>query len=505
MNTIKKILSTSRRKNIFLIPIAILFVVWLLLYLPHLRTSPAWYGDETLIHHTSRNLASGIATNLSLWATFWHPHYPYQPFYSFVNGIFARMAYGDIVGSRFFNAILALLCSLSLLLLGRKIFSLIPALFCALMFLTYEQSIMHFRMSYAHNAVGLGFLLMTLFLLRPAEKRNDWLAGIGLLIAAGSHPLFIHGALTAFLCRIKNPRSWIRLFFPSLIYLIVSLTIIYFFFGSWLIEDLQHLKNSYLVRGASDGEGIKSLENFSSFIFQDAYHIFMLFGLLLCLPLKRYAAPIVGIIILFLLVRNRQNLIPFYYQSIIILPVLCLGWAGLTQYVFNHFRRNLLNLSWIRCAIFIFPAILFFIALPKSISGAFITRNHYWVTQSTSEVESAAKWINEHTKPSDIVAGNSNIAWLLHAETVPYLQLITYYGLTTQGYENGNKRERFRFNAALENCHYAVVGDIDQRWAFFEPNVAILSQIISKEKWPLVWSGVNYFVLENPRFLKKDK
>jgi len=415
------------------------------------------------------------------------------------------MAYGDIVGSRFFNAILALLCSLSLFLLGRKIFGLIPAFFCALMFLTYEQSIMHFRMSYAHNAVGLGFLLMTLFLLRPAEKRNDWLAGIGLLIAAGSHPLFIHGALTAFLCRIKNPRSWIRLFFPSLIYLIVSLTIIYFFFGSWLIEDLQHLKNSYLVRGASDGEGIKSLKNFSSFIFQDAYHVFMLFGLLLCLPLKRYAAPIVGIIILFLLVRNRQNLIPFYYQSIIILPVLCLGWAGLTQYVFNLFRRNLLSLSWIRCAIFIFPAILFFIALPKSISGAFITRNHYWVTQSTSEVESAAKWINEHTKPSDIVAGNSNIAWLLHAKTVPYLQLITYYGLTTQGYENGNKRERFRFNAALENCHYAVVGDIDQRWAFFEPNVAILPQTIYMEKWPVVWSGVNYFVFENPKFLKSYK
>ena len=500
MNALKKILPTSRRRNIFLIPIAILFVVWLLLYLPHLRTSPAWYGDETLIHHTSRNLASGIATNLSLWATFWHPHYPYQPFYSFVNGIFARMAYGDIVGSRFFNAILALLCSLSLFLLGRKIFGLIPAFFCALMFLTYEQSIMHFRMSYAHNAVGLGFLLMTLFLLRPAEKRNDWLAGIGLLIAAGSHPLFIHGALTAFFCRIKNPRSWIRLFFPSLIYLIVSLTIIYLFFRSWLIEDLQHLKNSYLVRGASDGEGIKSLENFSSFIFQDAYHIFMLFGLLLCLPLKRYAAPIVGIIVLFLLVRNRQNLIPFYYQSIIILPVLCLGWAGLAQYVFNHFRRNLLNLSWIRCAIFTFPAILFFVALPKSISGTFITRNHYWVTQSTSEVESAAKWINEHTKPSDIVAGNSNIAWLLHAETVPYLQLITCYGHTTQGYENGNKRERFRFNAALENCHYAVVGDIDQRWAFFEPNVYILPQIIYTEKWPVVWSGVNYFVFENPRF-----
>lgn len=505
MNIIKKILSTSRRKNIFLILIAILFVVWLLLYLPHLRTSPAWYGDETLIHHTSRNLASGIATNLSLWATFWHPHYPYQPVYSFVNGVFARMADGDIAGSRFFNAILALLCSLSLFLLGRKIFGLFPAFFSALMFLTYEQSIIHFRMSYAHNAVGLGLLLMTLFLLRPAGKSNDWLAGIGLLIAAGSHPLFIHGAVTALLCRIKNPRSWIRLFFPSFIYIIVSLSVIYFLFGSWLIEDLHHLKNTYLSRGASDGEGLKSLSNFLTFIFQDYYHLFMFFGLLLCLPLKRYAAPIVGIIILFLLVRNRQNLILFYYQSTIILPVLCIGWAGLTRYIFNQIRRKLLHILWIRWAFFVFPAILFFIALPQSISGAFITRNHYWVTQSTSEVESAAKWINEHTKPTDIVAGNSNIAWLLHAETVPYLQLITYYGFTTQGYENGNKRERFRFNAALENCHYAVVGDIDQRWTFFEPNVAILTQIISKEKWPVVWSGVNYFVLENPRFLKKDK
>ena len=31
-------------------PLGSLLLVWGLLYLPHLRDSPAWYGDETLRH-----------------------------------------------------------------------------------------------------------------------------------------------------------------------------------------------------------------------------------------------------------------------------------------------------------------------------------------------------------------------------------------------------------------------------------------------------------------------
>ncbi|GAB4175240.1 MAG: hypothetical protein Fur0032_15040 [Terrimicrobiaceae bacterium] len=214
--------NTRRRVIVFGI-----LAVWALLYLPNLRTSPGWYGDETLIHHTSRNLASGISSNFALINTFWHPHYPYQPAYSWVNGLFARATGGDIIGSRFFDSLLGLAAALAIYLLGRRSFGTNAATFAAFMFLVYEQTVIHFRMSYAHNAAGLGLLIMTLYLLRPAVPSNDWRAGIGLAVAAGSHPLFVHGAISGLLCRMIRPRSWLRLLVPAGIYLIVSLATLY--------------------------------------------------------------------------------------------------------------------------------------------------------------------------------------------------------------------------------------------------------------------------------------
>lgn len=486
-------------RKITRIGIAALAIVWFLLYLPHLRTCPGWYGDETLIHHTSRNLASGKATNFALWATFWHPHYPYQPAYTLVNGLFAHTFGGDLIGTRFFNALIGLAAALAMFLLGKRSFGAIPAFFAAAMFLTYEQTIIHYRMSYAHNAAGLGLLLMALFLLRRAGPRNDWCAGLGLLIAAGSHPLFIHGAFSGSLCRLLRPRSWYRLLLPSAIYLVISMSLIWLAFGNWLFEDLAHLKWTYLSRGESDGSGGQSLYNLTYFIGQDWFHALMVCGLLLCLPLRRYAVTVVGLLVLFLLVRNRQNLVPFYYQAVVILPVLCIGWAGLLRFAILKLRRyqhRVTPLVWIVLAI---PAAQFASKLPKSLMGTYTPRNFYWVTQSTDEVQAAAEWLNRHTKPGDVVGGNPNIAWLLHAETVPYLQMITWYGLPTQGYENGNARERFRFDASLENCRYAVLGDIDQRWALHEPNVGQLAERMTNEGWQIVWRGPHYLILENPR------
>jgi hypothetical protein len=485
----------AKRHNV-LISIAIVTVIWVLLYLPHLRTSPAWYGDETLTHHTSRNLVQGIPSNLALWNTFWHPHYPYQPAYSMVNGIFATLANGDILGSRFFNTLLALGASLSILLLGRKSFGWKASLFSAVMFLSYDQSIIHFRMSYAHNAAGLGLLIMTLFLIRKTSSSNDWLAGLGLMISAGSHPLFINAAFSALLCRIRKPKSWYRIFLPSFCYLLISLTILLIIFKNFLLEDLEHLGKTFLGRGESDGSGAKGAQNFLHFIGQDAYHIIMVIGILLLIPLKKYAAPIVGLTVLFLLVKNRQNLIVFYYQAIVILPVLALGWAGLWRFVEISFRKFKFN-SWIYL-LFLYPFFLFLTALPKSFNGTLKPRNFFWVTQSTHEVESAAEWINKRTNSQDFVAANPNIAWLLKARTANYLQIITWYKYPTQGYENGNKRERFRYDSSLENAKFAVVGDIDTRWTFGEPNVGMIPEKFIQEKWPIVWQGENYLILKNP-------
>lgn len=459
---------------------------------------PAWYGDETLIHHTSLNLTSGIPSNFALWNTFWHPHYPYQPAYSFINGLFGRAAGGDILGSRFFNALLALGCAWAVVLIGWQSLGRKAALFSALMFLCYSQSIVHFRMSYVHNGAGIGLLLMTLFLMRRSTPASDWLSGLGLLVAAGSHPLFIHGAGAAVLCRLLRPKSWVRMLLPSILYVLISLATIYWILGGWLFEDLKHLAQTYTLRGETDGGGSGGLKNFAAFVLQDSYHFIMLAGLILFFPLRKPAPAIVGLVVLYLLVRNRQNLIVFYYQAIVILPVLTLGWAGLWGFGETMIRRFFPRMLPAMGLLAIAPMFLFFDNLPASISGTLKPRNFYWTTQSTEEVEAAAAWLNARTGPGDLVAANPNIAWLLKANTVPYLQMITWYGYPTQGYENRNPKERFRFDSSLEKARYAVIGDIDVRWTFGEPNVSKIAEWLITEKWPVVWQGENYRILKNP-------
>lgn len=490
-----KLISITNRLRVSAILLAL---IWSALYLPNLRTSPPWYGDETLIHHTSRNLVVGLPTNFAIWNTFWHPHYPYQPVYTFINGIFAKIASGDIWGSRLFNAILALLCALTILTLGFRLFGWKASLFAATMFLCYEQTIIHFRMSYAHNAAGLGLLIMTLFLTRGAKSSNDWRAGLGLILAAGSHPLFVNGAISAFICRILKPKSWIRIYLPTAIYLFLSFIILYLIFGNWLIEDLNHLKKTYIGRAETDGSGIKGFFNFYNFITQDSFHIIMAIGLLLGILIKKPVPAIIGFIVLYLLVRNRQNLIMFYYQSIVILPVLSLGWAGLWRFLEVFMRRFKICYHNAIIIMAIIPLFIFLKNIPDSINGTFIPRNIFWTTQSSREVEEASQWLNARTTRDDFVAANPNIAWLLNAQTAPYLQIITWYGIPTQGYENGNKRERFRFDISLENARYAVIGDIDSRWTFGEPNLHKLANKLENEKWPIEWQGNHYIILKNP-------
>ncbi|NBQ55957.1 MAG: hypothetical protein EBU36_04825 [Verrucomicrobia bacterium] len=116
-------------------------------------------------------------------------------------------------------------------------------------------------------------------------------------------------------------------------------------------------------------------------------------------------------------------------------------------------------------------------------------------------MDTCADWINQRVRKDDFVAANPNIAWLLKARVAPYLQIITWYGETTQGYENGNQRERFRYDCSLEKARYAVIGDIDQRWTFGEPNVKKLAEFLQSHNWPIVWKGNYYLVLANPALL----
>ena len=477
--------------------------VWALLYLPHLRTSPPWYNDETFVHKIAMELVHGKMVQQGLWTTFWHPHNPYQPFYYLLAGVFGSAAGGDLVGSRFLNTLLALACALAIYYVGRRSLGRIPSLFACLMFLTYDQSIIHFRMTYPHNLVGLGILLMTLFLLRPAGLQSDLKAGLGLAFAAGAHPLAVHAAISGALCRLKRPRSLFLLLLPAAIVIGISLGIAFFRNRQWLLDDLTLLKFAYTSRGEADGGGAKALDNLWYFLRQDWFHACLFLGLVVSARKRLYPILVIGGFVLFMLLKNRQNLPVFYYQAIIILPTLCLGWASIFIFVRKWMRRQTRLTPDFRLAgpalLFVLPSILWLTHIPRSLEGKFVARNQYWASQSTAEVEEVAKWLNERTSENDFVPCDFTLAWLLKAKTANYLQVVTWYGYPTTGYDYGNKRERFRYDESLENARYAVVSDNEKKWAFHEKNVHVLVKKLLDEKWPVVWQGKNYLVLENPK------
>ena len=110
-------------------------VVWGLLYLPCLRTSPSWYGDEGLALTAGLNLMRGIPAHGSFWNTFWNPYAPYQPAYEILIGIGAKLAGGDILGGRLVNTLFALGIGLTLCFRGRRIMTPLAAFGASLIFL----------------------------------------------------------------------------------------------------------------------------------------------------------------------------------------------------------------------------------------------------------------------------------------------------------------------------------------------------------------------------------
>jgi 4-amino-4-deoxy-L-arabinose transferase-like glycosyltransferase len=495
---------TRLRRQFVVLPLVSIIFIWGILYLPHLRTSPRWYGDETLTLMIGRSVFNGAPADRSFTPTFWHPSYSYQPGYAWLVGGFSWLSGGDIIGARALNTLLALSIACLLYFGSRSIVGILPAWAAALLFLAYDQTVIHFRWIYPHNAVALGFLICVLALLRKAAAKPDWLAGIGLSIAALSHPLFAHGAIAAGLCRIKSPRSWIPLALPPFIALVLTMgiTLMRQWPHHWLSQDLATLLQFYRQYSDEFGGDGKVFRNFFYFFTEDFFHVGAFIGLLLCCRRRLYPIALFAFIVAFFLLQNRQNIPLFYYQAIVFLPILALAWAGGIRTLTDFLRRRLhwkSRVHVLQGAAFLIPIVLTLLIAPASLKGKLISRNDIWVTQDTTEVQKAAEFINLHTSKDDLVIGNSNIGWLLHCRNADYIQATAWAGLNTFTFDPSPPKERFLFAPDLNAAKYAVIGDIEQRWTFSQPNVSTLVKKLADDKWIIVWQGPNYTIAQNPR------
>jgi len=499
--------SSLVRKAAFWAPLVSIVLIWQILYLPHLRDSPSWYGDEVATFQMGRELVHGQTAYLSLWLTYWHNFLPYQPGYLLFSGLFSAATGGDILGARFFNALLAFGIALMVYFLGRSRIGILPAWLAALLFLTYEQNVIHFRWVYCHNAVAFGFAYTILHLLRPSRPKNDWRCGIGLAIGAMGHPLFAHGAIATLLCRLKRPGSWWRLALPSAIAIgITFLFIIWAYWPKpWLWNDLSSLAREYSGNSSENSGGAGLWENFQHFYTQDLFHFGALAGALACFARRRYyIIPLCLLTISILLLQNRQNLTVFYYQAIILAPVLVLAWAGgvsaLGTFVRQKKGRYLQRMIF--AVAFLVPIVFFAFRLPAVLQGKLIPRNQPWVTQRIPEVEYAAEWLNDRLSPDDLTIANINLAWLLHCRSADLLQATAWQESSAIFLGNSFTHERFRYPVDVDKAKFVVIGDIDQRWTLAQPNVdKVLARLIA-EKWPVVWQGKYYTILGNPALIK---
>ncbi len=485
------------------LPTVLILIVWALLYLPHLRTSPGWYGDETLTLMIGRSLFQGQGLDRALHTTFWHPSYAYQPGYAWLVGAFAEFAGGDIIGGRFLNTLLALAIALTIAFLGKKSLGSTPSLFGALIFLTYSQSVIHFRWIYPHNAVALGFCLVVLLLVRKSRPVVNIAIGAGLSLATMSHPLFAHGAFAAWLCRIKRPAAWLPMALPPLLVLMLGLgwTLYRQWPHFWVFGDIRTLGEFYGTFSSENGQGWQAIRNVAVFYSHDFFHIGALLGACLCLRKRLYPVAVFLVVVSGLLLQNRQNLTVFYYQAVVFLPVLAVAWSGGIKTLTLYCRLRVGAQPMIRrsvIALYAIPLLFFVQIFPSAWSGQLSPRNHPWVTQDTNEVDAAARWLRANTSPQDLVICHQNIGWLLDTRTTDLMQATAWSGRSTFTFEKPLARERFAFPADLEKARFVVLGDIDQRWTLGQPNVSWIVEKLANDKWPIVWQGRYYVIVANP-------
>jgi len=158
-----------------------------------------------------------------------------------------------------------------------------------------------------------------------------------------------------------------------------------------------------------------------------------------------------------------------------------------------------MRLYWIPVAVAIFFALnkVFLVC-----AGNIFPLNHFLVKQNPLEVEEVARWVGERTNNDDGVISNTNVWWLLKSRKANLLQLTAWDGNQTFMHEFGTSQKCFRYSLKNELIRFVIIGDIDKRWTLHQPSV--MSTLVNRgiTKWPIVFEGNYYTVLENPNFKK---
>lgn len=462
----------------------LILVLWVLLYLPHLRTNPGWYGDETFSLAAGKNAALGRARLVSTYYTF----IPYPAGYLFTAGCFSWATGGDILGARLFNALLALGCAWLLAFHTRRLVGVFGAALAAFAFLGYREAVIHFRMVYPHDLAAFGLLLA----IAAISRKNDWIAGGGLLIASQAHPLALNGAMAILPGAFLQKRNILVIIGVPLVAGILYILGLYYFFGNELIEDILWMRHRYSADGAVGSSFVGW--NYYLFFSYDLLHVVGILGMIYACCRRKWLLGGSMLLLSFSLLSNRSDLFRFYYQAIVLLPLICLCTAFFWMRVATFARKRSMLLGMFML-ILAGGYILYNAPFQEVWIGPLKPRAAVYFTRSTKDVEDAAAFINAHTRKDDFVIANMNIAWLLHCQTADLLEVTAWTGHTTTNFESPRdiRKDRFIYPLDPDRAKYMIIGDFDQAWVLGRPHVREICDPLL-DKMQIVWTSKTYTV-----------
>jgi 4-amino-4-deoxy-L-arabinose transferase-like glycosyltransferase len=532
-----------------------LVALWAVLFLPHCRTSPNWYGDEgewmekswTFIHGTPR---VGPIVN-----DFVYP-YPYPPLYMLVNGALLRVFGYDLVVSRVLGAVTALGAAALLFWIGCRLRDRLFGFVCAAAFLCYSEAVINFRWVRSHPFAGMLALASVGFLVRYVQEkrlRDIALAGVMCSLATATHymayPLIGAVIVTAFVV------NWGRWRAAALATLVAAATAGAYGAGFvlWYVaaHGLDVLRSQVALLGSVAGNEAKP--TFGAEVFRlgqnvwtfcaktptqgpplpwagrDWWLVIAAMGFVFLPVTKnkwlRAWLPFWLLVLMYGVFKKLNNVPMFLYPATVFLPLLAVGLAGVVTWT-GELCVRVLKSEGVRWVPAVVGLVVFALPTLTGSLGGFRTKIDWWAQQSVPDAEATLAYVNARTTADDLVIVPKQVYWLVR----PARRSMLTYAARYRGVDNDMPvathiaENLYWFDPRLERAKYVVLEAGERMVTLADGRqvrapagidavytIPVLTGVrelvvrIQQEKWPLAFQQGAYMVLANPQLVKDTK
>jgi hypothetical protein len=145
-------------------------------------------------------------------------------------------------------------------------------------------------------------------------------------------------------------------------------------------------------------------------------------------------------------------------------------------------------------------AALALVMIDRDVQGArngFPTALSPVLPRSPADARQMARWVNAHTRTTDLVIAMPTIAWLFTARTTEILQAVAITGEETAFYPAGISPRRFRYDTHLRAARFLVV-DGYTRWAITQLPAERRLIDWAMRSWRVAYRRGEYVVYMNP-------